>query len=131
MKVVSYVGGHNVVVYKDAVYDPSIRKYRGGTPAAIVPYSGRMLSAAVKPAREEMLQLNGVEVPVHGVSEWDRALVDPLPAPEECDFALVSAMYAVACRELGLDTSRLLTIGGVVVDDDGRTIGCVWLNRVG
>lgn len=129
MKVVSYVGGHDVVVYKNAVYDPSIRKYRGGTPAAVIPYSGRMLSAAVKPAREEMLQLNGVDVPVHMASEWNS--VDPLPAPEECDFALVSAMYAVACREFGLDTSRLLTIGGVVVDDDGRTIGCVWLNRVG
>ena len=118
-----------MVIYKDAVYDPSIRKYRGGTPVAVVPYSGRMLSASAKPAPEEMLLLNGVEVPVHGASEWDH--VDPLPAPEECDFALVSAMYAAACRELNVDTSRLLTIGGVVVDDAGRTVGCAWLNRVG
>lgn len=129
MKVVSYVGGHDVVVYKDAVYDPSIRKYRGGTPVAIIPYSGRMLSATAKPAPEEMVLLNGVEVPVHSASEWDH--VDPLPDPEKCDFALVSAMYAAACRELGMDISRLLTIGGVVVDDAGRTIGCAWLNRVG
>lgn len=129
MKVVSYVGGHDVVVYRDAVYDPSIRKYRGGMPVAVIPYSGQMLSAAARPAREEMLLLNGVDVPVHEAAEWDH--VDPLPGPETCDFALVSAMYAAACRELGLETSRLLTIGGVVVDDAGRTIGCAWLNRVG
>ena len=62
MKVVSYVGGHDVVVYKDAVYDPSIRKYRGGTPVAVIPYGGCMLSATARPAQEEMLLLNGVEV---------------------------------------------------------------------
>lgn len=129
MKVVSYVGGHDVVVYKDAVYDPSIRKYRGGTPVAVIPYGGRMLSATARPTQEEMLLLNGVEVPVHEAAEWD--YVDPLPDADACDFALVSAMYAAACRELGMDTSRLLTIGGVVVDDAGRTIGCAWLNRVG
>ena len=129
MKVVSYVGGHDVVVYKDAVYDPSIRKYCGGTPVAVIPYSGRMLSATARPAQEEMLLLNGVEVPVHEAAAWDH--VDPLPDADACDFALVSAMYAAACRELGVNTSRLLTIGGVVVDDAGRTVGCAWLNRVG
>lgn len=127
MKVVSYVGGHDVIVYKGAIYDPSIRKYRGGTPVAVIPYSGRMLSAVAKPAQEDMLQLNGVEIPVHGASEWDH--VDAPPTQNE--WALVSSMYAAACRELGLDTSRLLTIGGVVVDDTGRTVGCAWLNRVG
>ena len=129
MKILSYVGGHDVVIYQNAVYDPSIRKYRGGTPAAVIPYSGRMLSATAKPAREEMVLLNGVEIPVHAASEWDH--VDSLPAAEECDFALVSALYAAVCQKLGLDTSRLLTIGGVVVDDAGHTVGCVWLNPVG
>lgn len=46
IKVVSYVGGHDVVVYKDAVYDPSIRKYRGGTPVAVIPYAGRTIGCA-------------------------------------------------------------------------------------
>lgn len=128
MTIRSYVGGHDIVVYNNTVYDKSIRKYRGGTPAVVIPYAGRMLSAVPKPAQEEQMEVNGVLVPIHKAIEWDH--VDPLPNPEECDYALVSALYVTACKSLGIDTSRLLTIGGAVVDDTGRTtIGCVWLNR--
>ena len=129
MKILSYVGGHDVVIYQNAVYDPSIRKYRGGTPAGVIAYTGRKLSAAAKTRRGERVPAYGLASPVHAASEWDH--VDSLPAAEECDFALVSALYAAVCQKLGLDTSRLLTIGGVVVDDAGHTVGCVWLNRVG
>ena len=128
MTIRSYVGGHDIVVYNNTVYDKSIRKYRGGTPAVVIPYAGRMLSAVPKPAQEEQMEVNGVLIPIHKAIEWDH--VDPLPNPEECDYALVSALYVTACKSLGIDTSRLLTIGGAVVDDTGRTtIGCVWLNR--
>ncbi len=127
MVIRSYVGGHDVVVYHGAVYDPSTRKYKGGTPAVVIPYAGRMLSAVPKPAQEEQMEVNGVLIPLHKATVWDH--VDPLPNPEECDYALVSALFVAACKSLGIDTSRLLTIGGAVVDDAGRTIGCVWLNR--
>lgn len=127
MKIASYVGGHDVVLYRDATYDATIRKYRGGTPVTVIPYAGRMLSATAKPCEETYLSLNGTDIPVHTAAAWDH--VDPLPDGEECDFALVSAMYAAACKSLGVDTSRLLTIGGVVVDESERTVGCLWLNR--
>lgn len=127
MKLCSYVGGHPVRLYADAVYDPAIRKYRGGRIVATIPYSGRMLSATALPQTEQLLSLNGAAVPVRSPQRWQT--VDPLPPAEECDFALVSAQYAAACRALGLDTSRLLTIGGVVVDEAGRTVGAAWLNR--
>ena len=118
MVIRSYVGGHDVVVYHGAIYDP---------PAVVIPYAGRMLSAVPKPAQEEQMEVNGVLIPLHKATVWDH--VDPLPNPEECDYALVSALFVAACKSLGIDTSRLLTIGGAVVDDAGRTIGCVWLNR--
>lgn len=128
MKILSYVGGHDVVIYRDAEYDPSIRKYRGGTPVATIPYSGRMLSAySLLQTELEPLQWENICIPLRCALVWQS--VDPIPAPSECDYALVSAMYVSACKELGLDTSRLLTIGGVVVDEKERAIGAMWLNR--
>ena len=32
-------------------------------------------------------------------------------------------------KALGRDTSRLLTVGGTVVDESGKVIGAAWLNR--
>ena len=42
---------------------------------------------------------------------------------------MVSAVYLTACKALGRDTSRLLTVGGTVVDESGKVIGAAWLNR--
>lgn len=128
MKILSYVAGHDVVIYAQAEYDPSIRKYRGGTPIATIPYSGRMLSAYALPQTElEPLVYGKALVPQRSAPVWQSA--DPIPDPGECDFALVSAMYVSACKALGRDTSRLLTIGGTVVDEKGNTVGTMWLNR--
>ena len=119
MIIKSYVSGHPIVVFRDAVYDPTIRKYRGGTPTGVIPYAGRMLSARMKPQK--------VLIPIRSAPEWES--VDPIPDRSECDYALVSVQYLSACRELGIDTSRLLTIGGSVVDEDGKVIGTAWLNQ--
>lgn len=127
MKIRSYVGGHDVVLYRGAVYDRALRKYRGGTPVAIIPYAGRMLSAQAEEQTETWITLDGAEIPLHSAIVWQQ--VDPLPGPEECDFALVSHTYVTACQSLGMDTSRLLTVGGAVVDEAGQTVGCAWLNR--
>lgn len=127
MKIRSYVGGHPVSIYEGASFDPSIRKYRGGKCMAVIPYGGRMLSAQTALQTEQTLELDGCSIPVRSPQRW--VSVDPLPSADECDYALVSAQYVAACRELGQDTSRLLTIGGVVADEEGRVVGAAWLNQ--
>lgn len=124
----AYVGGHDITVFAGAQYDPATRKYKGGTPIAVIPYSGRMLTAYPKPRRAlPPLDWNGAVVPLYAEAQWEA--VDPLPGLDECDYAIVSTLYAAACRSLGLDTSRLLTVGGAVADPEGRTIGAAWLNK--
>lgn len=127
MKIRSYVGGHEVVVIAGAHYDADIRKYRGGTVAARIPYSGRMLSAHSTQSALPDLLYEGCALPRRGTPQWNN--VDPLPTPEECDYAIVSVQYVAACQALGWDTSRLLTSGPAVVDDEGRLIGTAWLTQ--
>ena len=128
MKIKSYVGGHDIDIYKDCIYDPKIRKYRGGEKVATIPYGGRMLSACTAPQMElEPIQMDGGSIPVHSALVFEQ--VDPLPEPEECDLCVVSAMYVNACKALGIETSRLLTVGGTGVDEAGKVIGTCWLNR--
>ena len=128
MKIRSYVGGHDVVIFRGAVYDAATRKYRGGVPAVVIPYAGRMLSARAKPQEElAPIRMDGQAIPVRSALQWES--VDPIPDQSECEYALVSVMYVSACKDVGVDTSRLLTTGGSVVDDAGKTIGAVWLNR--
>ncbi len=114
-------------IYSDSVYDPSIRKHRGGKVAAVIPYSGRMLSAVIAQSPAEPLVYNGVLIPVNAPQVFIEA--DPIPTDDECDYCVVSAMYVAACKVLGIDTSRLLTIGEPVADDEGKVIGAVSLNR--
>ena len=124
----SFVGGHEVAIYRDCTYDPAIRKYRGGRLVAVIPYGGRMLSAQARPQQEQApIWLDGQPVPVRSAPAW--ASVDPIPPESECAYALVSTLYVSACREMWLDTSRLLTVGGSVVDSAGNVIGAAWLNR--
>lgn len=128
MKIKSFVGGHPIVIYRDAVFDPSIRRYRGGVPLVTIPAAGRMLSARPLVQKElPSLYVEGQEIPLRSAPEWEFA--DPLPSRSECDYAVVSAMYVTACKALGRDTSRLLTVGGTVVDESGNVVGAVWLNR--
>ncbi|MBQ5824162.1 MAG: hypothetical protein IIW48_05075 [Clostridia bacterium] len=126
-KIMSFVGGHDVKIYSGTVYDPSIRKRRGGEIIAVIPYSGRMLSAVVKQSPDTPIQYDGVLIPVNSPQIF--TAVDPVPPEDECDFCVVSAMYVAACKALGLDTSRLLTIGEPVADEEGRVIGTASLNR--
>lgn len=126
MKVLSCVGGHDVIVYKNAEFDPAIRKYRGGEIAATIPYAGFMLSARAAQADDEPIVVEGVEIPTKSPQKW--VSVDPLPEEEDTMY-IVSAMYVAACKELGLPTDKLLTIGQTVVDETGRVAGCVNLNR--
>lgn len=128
MKIRAYVGGHDIAIFEGAVYDPACRKYRGGACIARIPYAGRMLSAQAAPQQElPPLVWEGRQIPVRSALCWRS--VDPMPPQEECDYAVVSVPYVTACKAMGMDTSRLLTIGGSVVDEKGRVIGACWLNQ--
>ena len=126
MKIVSCVGGHPVNIYTGAEFDPTIRKFRGGEISATIPYAGFMLSARAEQVDDEPIIVDGVEIPTKSPQKW--VSVDPLPNEPDTLY-IVSAMYVAACKELGLPTDKLLTIGQTVVDETGRVAGCVNLNR--
>lgn len=127
MIIKSFVGGHSLRIFTDCIYDESIRKNRGGRVAAEIPYSGRMLSAKARQYDAEPIKFNGVFIPVKTPQIFES--VDPIPSKDECDYCIVSAMYVAACKSLGVDTSRLLTIGEPVVDENGAVIGTISLNK--
>lgn len=127
MKIMSFVGGHEVNVIAGAEFDPAIRKYRGGSVVAVIPFSGRMLSAKAEQKLADPVVFDGVEIPTNTPQEWTS--VDELPSTEECDLCIVSAMYVAACKALGRDTSRLLTMANTVVDEAGRVVGVTGFNR--
>lgn len=127
MIIKSFVGGHPLRIFADCVYDESIRKYRGGRIIAEIPYSGKMLSVKVKQTDAEPLNFDGILIPLKTPQIFES--VDTIPDKDECDYCIVSAMYVAACKSLGIDTSRLLTIGEPVADNEGRVIGTVSLNK--
>lgn len=123
----SFVGGHPVRVFKDCFFDEKIRKYRGGIQVLEIPYSGKLLNAFFEQEKAPGIVYEGVEIPTQSPLAFTG--VDELPDETVCKYCIVSALYAAACKELGKDTSRLLTIGSPVVDDDGHVIGTTTLNR--
>lgn len=122
MKIKSFVGGHDVNVYANATYDEKIRKYRNGNKVFTIPFSGTILSAKFETCEEESIDYEGNKLIVYNKKVKS---VDPIPSKDECDLCLVSNLYAQACKELGLDTSRLITIGDSVVDDNEKVVGVV------
>lgn len=128
MRIVSTVGNHNINIIAGAEFDPAIRKFRGGHKIAEIPFSGVMLSAKAEQVDGEPLIVDGVAIPTKSPQKW--TAVDPLPENDDGEtLYVVSAMYVAACKELGLPTDKLLTIGQTVVDETGRVCGCVNLNR--
>ena len=127
MVIKSFVGGHSLSIYAGCEYDAEIRKYRGGKKIAEIPYSGKMLSAKIQQKPADNIEYQGIGIPTMTPQVFEA--VDPIPPKEECDYCIVSAMYVAACKSLGIDTDRLVTIGAPVVDEENRVIGCVGLNR--
>lgn len=126
-RIKSFVGGHPIKIYKDSVYDEKIRKYRGGVLLTEIPFSGILLNAHCQQNAADAVLFRNIEIPTKTPLIFTS--VDPLPDESECDYCVVSALYVAACKELGVDTSRLLTIGTPVVDENGVVIGTTALNR--
>ena len=125
MKVVNLTP-HCINVVAGATLDESIRKYRGGEVVATIPSSG-MVSAISNDSPADPIVVDGVSIQSTR-KEWTK--VDALPEMEEATMFIVSALYVSACRELGIPTTNLLTVGNMVVAEDGRTIiGCTGLIR--
>lgn len=126
-RILSFVGGHDICVYSECKFDESIRKFRPGRLIGVIPYSGRMLNATILQSDEEPLCFEGMKLSIKSKPVYKD--VDDIPGIEICDFCIVSNIYAAACKELGYDTSRLLTIGGSVVDENNNIIGVCFFNR--
>lgn len=127
MTIKSFVGGHDVNVYTDCIFDENTRKFTGGRLLTVIPYSGRMLNAKTQNPTTDTIDFNGTGIPVNSPQVFEA--IDPIPPESECDFCIVSAMYVAACKSLGIDTSRLLTIGGPVTGEGGYVIGTTCFNR--
>lgn len=127
-KILSFTGGHDIHIYAGCVYDPASGMYKGGVRVATVPFGGRRLTATTNVEPMEPLDIDGVKVPL-AVSVPDS--INPMPSPEECDYFVVSGFYAHIAQLMGCDTSRMLTVRGKVIDENGRIIGCTGFSTVG
>ena len=68
---------------------------------------------------------DGIEVATYAYGE-------PEGVPEVLDkdsFYIVSKIALDACNQHGVDTYNFLMVGEVVMDDDGKIIGCKTLSR--
>lgn len=126
-KVINCVGGHDIDVYDGCVFDENSRKYTGGVKIGSIPFSGKILNVDFKLKDSASIISHDT---VLNTKERQRIIrISELPPAEEYDFCIVSNTYLSACKELGIDTSKLLTIEGSVIDDNGKVIGAYFFNR--
>ena len=115
---------HKIVIFKreDCFFDDKTRKYylkEGAQPVVEIPSEG-VLNAHIEYERSEIV--DNVEIFEARVKE-----IDPLPPGR----LIVSALFANACKIMGIGTDRLLTISQPVYDnpDNPRPVGCLGLNK--
>ena len=123
MSIIKNMTPHAIKLYNNVVFDPKIRKYHLSETSVLVENiepSGKMLSA--KMAEED-------SDPIGWIQTKRTKIVSADPIPEGDGYCIVSQLYLSAAKQMGWDTSRLLTIGGAVVDNDGRTVGAAFLVR--
>lgn len=114
---------HPVSVFAGTVYDPQAGKSRGGTEILRLQPSGIVATATSAVEALPCMEVDGVFVPT-----CRRSFVKVTDLPEN-ELCVVSSVYANAAKELGLDTSRLLTPYGNVINEDGKIVGCTGLVR--
>lgn len=111
---------HAINIYTGSEFDSKIRKYRGGSLERTIEPSGVLLNAQMQEIDDE---------PIDGIMAKRSSIISADPIPDDGNYHIVSQLYLSAARQSGWDTSRLITIGGAVVDDAGRTIGASFLVR--
>ena len=111
---------HSINIYCGSEFDPKIRKYRGGSLDRTIESCGVLLNARMKEIDDE---------PIDGIMTKRSSIISADPIPDDENYHIVSQLYLSAARQSGWDTSRLITIGGAVVDNAGRTIGASFLVR--
>ena len=106
---------HAINVVVGAVFNPSIRKYTGGTVVLSIASNG-MLNA----------KITAVDLPaVDGIPVFGKSFSGVDMLPEGYDIYIVSAMYASAAAKNNVDMSKVYTVADPVMSDDGNTfIGC-------
>lgn len=113
---------HSINIIADAVFRQEIRKHIGGHEIAEIPVSGTLLSARLDTQLVADLG-SGVEI-----ARQVAVACDELPdEAKQADYVIVSAMYAVAYRQVhGDDGVILLTIRDLVVEsvDNPKPKGC-------
>lgn len=115
---------HDVTLYIACQYDSDAGSCKGGKKLITFPRSDFVASAKTSIDPEPDITLEGTDVPV-----VKREFTRVSQLPPGYDFYLVSSVYALAMSSLGLDTSKLLSPFGSVVDKHGKQIGCTGLVR--
>ena len=104
---------HAITIMAGTVYNPTTRNHFVGKQTKIVkeiPSSGNTLNAYYE---RYMDDLNGL--PIDRITYTN---VDPIP--ENVDYVIVSAIYVEACKKLGKDTTKCLTVGKGVFSNEGK-----------
>ena len=111
---------HEIRIVRNGVYEASIRKYvlpEGQDMEIIVSLPSCGVSSA-KIEKQEVDSLGDIPIQSQRVTGID-------PLPKGYDAYVVSAIYAVVARQLGMETSKLYVIADPVFSADGRTVlGC-------
>ena len=117
---------HECNIYTGSVFDPACGKCRGGELVMTIPASGVVGVATPEIIPDEPFMVGGLTIPS---VRRKYVRVSPL-FDEEGKLYIVSAVYAEAAKQLGYDTTHLLTPNGHVINDRGMVIGCTGFARV-
>lgn len=135
MRILNY-SGENVRLYEKMEYNSDYKCYvegEHGRPYIEFPSKGILeaYSEAPRNGSECTLNCNGMSIPMKPYPKWIE--VDALPVGDDDEFTLiiVTDEYVRACEYLGIPTTKLLTVGAAVVDEDNWTTvlgyaGLIW-----
>ena len=135
MRILNY-SGENVRLYEKMEYNSDYKCYvegEHGRPYIEFPSKGILEahSEAPRNGSECTVNCNGLSIPMKPCPKWID--VDALPVGDDDEFTLiiVTDEYVRACEYLGIPTTKLLTVGAAVVDEDNWTTvlgyaGLIW-----
>lgn len=106
---------HPINVVENSVFNPAIRKYTGGNVVLSIPSNG-MLNAKVI----------AVDLPaINNIPCFGKYFSGVDALPEGFDIYIVSAMYASAAKDAGVDCTKIYTVADPVYTEDGNSfLGC-------